>query len=251
MFQRRNTILSVSLVSGVALFLAAQGVAHSVIFAPIFQVKEMEVQWPQEMKRPIERYRLVPATSIFLLDLGNVSQVLGYRYPVAEVEAVRRILPNRIVATLRPRTVLAQVRADRYYPVADEGTIVAAGQPGPWPHLPIVTLDDVKGPFRVGDTIGRPSFWRISELLAAIRRQGGINGHGASHVKTRKGDLILLLDSGVEIRFDADHLESGWLHLMELAAQRGDVLDQARYLDFRFEDPVIGRDEKNAAHRRP
>jgi len=247
MASRHGAIFSVSLVSGVALFLFAQSAVRDVLSAPCFQVREVEVIWPKELERPAERYRLAPPTSIFWVDLGLVGSALGMRYPVMEVDAVRRILPGRLVVHLRPRRVVAQLRADRYYPVSDEGTVVAQGQANPWPHLPMVSLGNLKGPFHVGDSIREPHFWRASEILAAVHASGGLAGHGVNHIKTKEGLLTLLLDSGVEIRFLADHVEQGWQRLAELLRQRPDLLEKARYLDLRFEDPVIG----NLPKRRP
>ena len=242
---KRVTILSVSLASGIAILVAAQAFIHSVVLTPQLQVEEMEVVWSPELKRPIERFRLNPPTSIFHLDLNGVADALRKRYPTAEVEAVRRILPNRLVATLRLKSVVAQVHAaGRYYPITEEGTILSVGQASPWPHLPIFYLDGYRGTLRVGQTIDHSSFESASELLAAVLRQGGIAGYQVGSIRVKGRDLTLFLDSGLEIRFDADRLQHGWERLLELLTQKRQVLEEARYLDLRFEDPIIGGSKK-------
>ncbi|MBI3333635.1 MAG: hypothetical protein HYZ93_06050 [Candidatus Omnitrophica bacterium] len=246
MKKRPAAILSVNLLSGVVILLAAHGIVRSVLSAPRFRVDQLEVSWggagaaPSNV--PAERYRLLPPRSIFQVDLAAVAGALQRRYPAAELEEVRRILPNRLVATLRPRRVVAQLRAaGRYYAVSQDGTVVAVGQPSPWPHLPILLLEDLKGPFRVGQTLDHPSFWGACELLAMIRRQGGVAGHALNSIRGQRQALTATLDSGLEIRFSADQMDAEWQRLMELIAQKGDLLGQARYLDVRFEDPVIGK----------
>ncbi len=238
---RRGVILlSVSILSAAAAVLAVQGMVRSVLSASSFLVTELEVQWPSEMKRPADRYKLNSPVPIFNADLGAVAQLLRQKNPLAEIEAVRRILPNRIVATMRQRRVVMQVWAQRYYPVSDEGTVTMPGQAVPWPHLPIIFLDGVRGSFKVGDTFAQPQFWKAYELLAAVHRQGGIAGLGVNSIRCKGQDIALVLDSGLEIRFSGDDVSAGWSRLAGLLSQKPAVLAQARYLDLRFEDPVIG-----------
>ncbi len=237
---RRTTILSVSILSGAAFLFAAQATVKSILSAPVFQVKEIEVQWPKGTGSSSSRYRLNPPNSVFLLDLNAVASALQHRHPAAEVEMIRRILPNRLVARLRLRRPMAQIKADLYYPVAEEGLLLSGGKPTPWPHLPILFLEGLKGPWKPGQTVRHSAFEPICELLAAARRQGGIAGHGVSALKTKGSDLFLYLDSSVEIRFSRNRLEPGWQHLMELAAQRREIFDSARYVDLRFDNPAIG-----------
>ncbi len=244
-------IVSVSLVSGVALFLGAQAVMRPVFSAPCFIVREIEAQWAEENKRPVERYRLNPPTPIFNVDLGGITRVLQHYHPSAQVEAVRRILPNRIMATLKFKRAVLQVRADQYYPISEEGIVMLEGRSAPWPDLPILYVEGWRSPLRVASAFDRAVFDPTAELLALIRRQGGISGHGIGSVRSRGDDLILYLDSGQEIRFNILRLESGCQQLFDLLSQKPEILNGAKYLDFRFEDPVIGAGiEKKARGKR-
>ena len=241
MVSRPGTILSVSLVSGIGLLLGLQGVVRALVFHPSFLVEEVEVQWKGEVVKPMpDRYRLKPTTSIFEINLEALRRALVQRHSTAEVEVVQRILPNRVVATLRLKRGVAQVKADRYYPISEEGTVLSPGQAAPWPHLPALFLEEVKGPFRVGTEIEHPNFQVICELLSVIRRQGGIGGHGVGSLRSKGKELTLFLDSGLEIRFANHRLGEDWGRLTELVAQRPTVLNEAQYLDLRFKDPVVG-----------
>ncbi len=237
---RRGMLLSVSLASGAALLLALQGMVNPIFSYNRFMVEEIDAQWPPEMKLPPERYRLNPPTSIFRVDLGMVSQALQKGHPGVAVEAVRRVLPNRLVAALRPFKIIAQVKTDRYYPVSEQRIVVGRGEPSPWPHLPILYPEGVRRSFRVGETCQYPGFWQTSELLATIHRQGGVAGHGVSSVRSTAEQIVLSLDTGLEIRFSCSRLWPGWQQLIELLAQKQGFLEAARYVDLRFEDPVIG-----------
>ena len=238
--KRGVIFFSLSLASGMFVFLVVQVTAHNIVFSRLFQVQELEVRWPEHLKRPPDRYRVTPPVSIFQVDLQRVSDTLRGKYPVAQVDAVRRVLPNHLVATLRTRELLAQVRGDRYYyPVSEEGVVVGTGQAAPYPNLPIIYLDGLHGPLKIGNHFEDPIFWRASELLEAIRAQGGVAGHRVGSLRSNRNELTLYLDSGVEIRFSPERLGLGWQQLADLCMQKRQILEQARYIDLRYQDPVI------------
>ncbi len=238
---RRGIFLSVSLLSGVGAFLVIQGIYQSIICSPRFTVREIELVWPRELNRPMERYHLHPPTSIFKVNLQAVANALSQRYPSTEINAVRRILPNRLLATVREKRAIGQVKvADRYYPVDDEGKILLSGQRAPMPHLPILFLEGSRGIYQVGEFFSHPVFLSTSKLLQGIHRQGGLASHKLNSVRSRGQDLTLVLDSGLEIRFNSDRLEAEWNRLGALTVQKPEILDRAQYIDLRFGDPVIG-----------
>ncbi len=211
-----------------------------IVSAPYFMVDEIEVRWPAEMKYAPQHYRLRPSTSIFYLNLSQVSKALQQRHPGVEVEAVRRILPNHIVAQLRPLKVAFQVRSDRYYPVSEDGIVVGRGQSAPWPNLPIIVADGLHSSFRVGESIRHPYFWQAVELFVIVRHQGGIGGHAVTQLRSRADDLILFLETGQEIRFAGHRIWAGWQQLAELLTQKPELLNQVRYIDLRYNDPIVG-----------
>jgi cell division septal protein FtsQ len=236
--------LSVSLLSGVAILVIAQGAVRSLITAAPFQVLEAEARWVKGVSLPAQRYRIHPPTSIFQVDLFAVEQALQKQNPTAEVEAVRRILPNRLSATLSLKRIVGQIKVDRYYPVSEEGTVLLPGQDNPWPHLPLLIIEGLKGPLRVGQSLRSAGFGSAVELLDAIRRQNGLAGHRIGSIRIKGVDLILFLDSGLEIRFAGDRLSAGWQRLADLLSRKPEILEQARYIDLRFDDPVIGEKKK-------
>lgn len=254
---RRPAILSVSLLSGVALLLAGQAMLRSIANSPTFLVKELEARWllqpvPGALRTGTDaptgsrtltqvwRYRLNPPISIFQVDLHRVAQALKGRHPTAQVEVVRRVLPNRLVAFLRPAHLVAQLKADRYYPVSEEGTLLTEGQAAPFPHFPILFVENLTGPYRAGTRFKSSSLLSSCELLAQIRRQGGVAGHGVGSLRVQKGTMTLFLDSGLEIRLNPSHLFSSWQRFMELVIEKPHLLKDSRYVDLRFEDPAIG-----------
>ena len=236
----RVVFLSVSVVSALALMLAVQGMADSFLSQPVFLVHEVEVVWPEGSSAQPERFRLYPPTSVFRVDLESLGHAFQRRFPLSEVERIERVLPNRLRATMKTRRVVAQVRVDKkHYPVSDEGLVAAPGRIAPWEGVPVVELDPGPRLLHPGAQVGGAGFLRCAELLSAIRRDGGIAGHDVSRIRVSRGDIQVTLDTGVEIRFSSEQVWDEWQRLADLLSRKRELLDQARYVDLRFEHPVI------------
>ncbi len=238
-------LFSVSILSGAVLLLCLHSGVMAMLGSSRFLVQEIELQWPASMKRPPEHYRLRPARSIFNVDLRGIEKSVQGMFPTAEVLAVERRLPNHLIVRMNPRQVVAQIKLERFYPVSEQAVVVGAGRPTPWPNLPILSLEGVRGPLTVGGSFKNEDFQEVCSLLAAVGRLGGIFGHRAASVRTVRRDMILSLDSGTEIRFNIERLRRGWEQLTELMLQKRQLVEQARYIDLRFEDPVVSEGKKD------
>jgi len=251
---RGALLLSVSFISGIALLIAAQGAVDEFLSHPAFLVREVEVQWPAGTPAHSPRFRLNPPTSVFRVDLKALATSFQRKFPSLEVENIRRLLPNRLVATMRQRKIVGQVKvAGAYAPVSDDGILVYPASAAPRPGLPVLILEGARGPLRVGRSMDSPSFWKASELMCTLQRDGGIAGHKVTEVRVEGDGLFVRLESGAEIRFAGNHLATGWQQLAGLVGRSPGLLNEARYVDLRFGDPVIGeksKHEKRTARRR-
>lgn len=253
--RRGVLLLGVSFLSGIGLLMAAQGMVDDFLEHPAFQVREVEVQWPAGVKARSDRFRLNPPTSIFRVDLKSLAISFQRRFPSAEVEGIRRHLPNRLVAVMRPRKIVGQISVSGLYaPVSDDGILIFPASATPRPELPVLVLEGVKGPLRVGRSIDTASFWKASELLSTLHRDGGIAGHKVINVRVEGDNLFLALDSSAEIRFSGNNLSVEWQQLSSLIARSPGLLKEPRYVDLRYGDPVIGelrpKNEKRTSRRR-
>ena len=139
--------------------------------------------------------------------------------------------------------------------MSDDGILVTPASATPRAGLPVLLLPDLKGPLRVGRSIDSPSFWKASELLATLHRDGGIAGQRVHSVRVEGDGLFVALESGTELRFSGSQLAGGWQQLDSLIGRRPGLLSQASYVDLRFGDPVIGdkpktKNEKRTSRRR-
>ena len=248
----RGLLLSVSFMSGLALLIILQRGAEEFLSHPLFLVREVEVQWVGGVAQPRPtHFRLSPPASIFRVDLGSLSQAFRQKYPLAEVERMDCVLPNRIVAALRPRQIVAQLRLLRkYYPISENGRMVGTASDRALVNLPVLSLEGMRAdPLTVGTDLSRQGFWKVSDILAAVQRDRGIAGKPVREVRLQGEDLFVVLESGTELRFSSDELGEGWQRLWELISQRHSLLEEARYVDLRFEDPVIANRNQRVTSR--
>lgn len=247
----KSLLLSVSFLSGLGLLMAAQSAADHFFSHPAFLVREVEVRWPEGVSAQPTRFRLQPAVSVFSVELGALSRAFRQLYPTADVERVDRILPNRVVAVLHPRQVVAQLFTGRkYIPVSDDGHVIGRSSSRPFPALPVLLLERVSEPLALGQDLDPFGFWKASELLATFHRDHGVAGLGAAKLTVRGQDLFVDLENGCQLRFGSDRLGDGWRQLWELIVRRRDLLNQVQYVDLRYPDPVIGEKNKKAKTRR-
>jgi hypothetical protein len=61
--------------------------------------------------------------------------------------------------------------------------------------------------------------------------------------------MNLFLDSGLEVRLNSKHPEIGLDRLAQLMEKRDPLLEEARYIDLRFSDPVIARGKGSGGFR--
>ena len=253
--RRGVLLLGVSFLSGVTLLVGAQGAVDEFLSHPAFVVREVEVQWPAGAPPRSARFRLTPPSSIFRVDLRALATSFQRKFPTVEVEEIRRVLPNRLVATMRLRRIVGQVNLSGVYaPVSDDGILVLPAASAPRPGLPVLLLEGARGPARVGRSLDSASFWKASELLATLRRDGGIAGHRVTALRVEGDSLTLGLESGAEVRFSGGKLSEGWQQLSGVVGRSPGLLDRVRYVDLRFGDPVIveksAKNEKRASRRR-
>ncbi len=248
----RGVFFGLALIGILLVAIGLQALVQKFIVRPEFLVREIEIHWVGEQDPGPARFRLSPPTSIFLLDLNALQKAFQQRYPISEVRKVERQFPDKIVATMRKRRVVAQVYCGGlYYPVSDDALIVARGSRAPYDRLTILSSDGFNASsFQPGDPLGMDDFWKASELLVTLRRGEGLANHAVTRIRLTGTDIFVSLDTGVEVRFSKDHLKDGWHRLAGVLSQRRNVLTEAKYLDLRFEDPVIGENPETLKQKK-
>ncbi|OIO37393.1 MAG: hypothetical protein AUJ72_04645 [Candidatus Omnitrophica bacterium CG1_02_46_14] len=186
---------------------------------------------------------LTPGENVITLDLVNVQQMIKRKHPEFKEVLVRRVLPNRVEVLLKRRTPVAQVvYSPRYVQIDKDLVILPGSSPIPFKNLAIIqgALVPNEGLF-VGVSIQDPNTKKAMKLTELIKQSNLLRNHHLTKIDI--GDpknLVLFVDSDIEIRIGNSHLIERFKILDQTL--KTIVLDRSkiRYIDLRFDDVVVG-----------
>lgn len=211
-----------------------------------FRIKDI---LPQGAAGP-EEFAYLKGRNIFDLDLKKESNRILNSFPDYSEIRLAKILPNRIFVGMNRRRALALVKLYRYFAVDQNGVFFhPAASAGGDPELPVITGLETKifGPksglsynikelaaslelirrMRVNDTLG---IFRIIKIDA--KNISDISMFIATTTKENKAVII-------EVKLDGKSLQDKVSILARLCSQAKAELQNVKYLDLRFREPVI------------
>lgn len=184
-------------------------------------------------------------TNIFFVDLNAMKDRIEASHPEFKDIVIRRLLPNRLVVEGKLRKAVAQIRSDRYYPVDKNGVLLRDVVNFPSPDLPIVT--------GMGINLAKVSMPRFTEFkeqkltnaLALINEIADNDKLKAYRLKvvdiTDPGNLTFSLETiNVEIKIGNTDFKERLDVLATVIGQLGSDINNFKYIDLRFEDPIMG-----------
>ena len=187
----------------------------------------------------------VIGANIFFIDLDEFKRKVETSHTEFKDVIVKRILPNKLIIEAQLRKPIAQIRSDRYYFVDKEGVMLPDVKNFPDPDLPIISGIGVNLAKVKPYNFTKLERDRIGKALAIIKGMRDIEGLQALKLKsvdvTDPGNLSFFLErSDVEIKIGNSDFEKRLRVLATLLEQVGPDVDNFRYIDLRFEDPIIG-----------
>ncbi len=201
-------------------------------------------QW---LSDPRLGYRLHPPVHILRADLAALAEAIRREHPQLARVAVHRELPNRLVAQVTLREPVGQLRGRQYYLVSADGVILAPGSPTAWEKLPVLLCGPRTAAYHPGQSCALPELSQAVGVLAEVQRAHALGAHWVSAVRvasaispTDPTAITLVLDNGLELRTAPGDLGIRLVRLAELMTHRSQEMEQAQYVDLRFDDLVIG-----------
>ncbi|MFH1479083.1 MAG: cell division protein FtsQ/DivIB [Candidatus Omnitrophota bacterium] len=183
--------------------------------------------------------------NIFFVDIQSLKNKIESLHPEFKDIAIRRLLPNKIIVKAILRKPAAQVRSDRYYLVDREGVFLNDVRNFPDPGLTIIT--GLIGNFAKKESLNFTQFEKekLDKALAIINEMSSDNNLSAYKLRhidvTDPGNISFVLDlSGLEIKIGKSGFNNRLKMLATVLGEIGDDIDEFRYIDLRFEDPIIG-----------
>jgi cell division septal protein FtsQ len=180
--------------------------------------------------------------SLWDVDLRALSAELQKQEPALKSVRVTRQLPNTVRISAIPRMPIAQVRLDRWYPVDRDGFILPEPSQEAYPRLVQLTGLDRTAlkPGRAYEDGQLPLALRVAEKM---RRAPALVSRKVVEINVADPEQIwFVLDSEMEVRCGSEAELEAHLnrlkHAFRALAKRREL--EVRYIDVRFDEPVVG-----------
>ncbi len=232
------------------------GVATFVQRSPYFWVSTIDVQLApgqQWLTDPRIGYRLPSPLHLWQANLAGLADAIRREHPQLATVVVHRQLPNRLVAEVTLRDPVGQLRGRRFYLVAPDGMVLTPGSPTAWEGLPVLLLGSRTAAYQPGQSCAVPELRQAVAVLREIQQSNVLGAHRVSAVRLMPtgpeatADLItVVLDNGLELRAIPGELGPRLARLGELMRTKGREMEQAQYVDLRFDDLVVGLKDDNS-----
>lgn len=182
--------------------------------------------------------------NIWTVDLRQLTDQLKAQRPHLKRVRVIRRLPDTLVIEVLARVPVAQVQlsAGTWHAVDREGVVLPSLGRAPASHLAILKgLHPAR--LKVGRASAEADLQRAVRMAESLQRAPALIGHRLTSLDVGDEEgLVAVLDETLEVRFGrADQLAEQLPRLRRVLALVQERSLDARYLDVRFEDPVVGQ----------
>ena len=187
----------------------------------------------------------VIGANIFFIDLNKFKDEIEKSHTEFKDIVVRRLLPNKLIVEAELRRAIAQISSDRYYFVDREGVLLPNVKNFPEPGTPIITGIGINLAKIKPYNFSRFEKDKIDKALEIIIEMENIEE--LSQIKLKSVDIadpgnisFFMEDASVEIKIGNEDFPKRLKVLATLIEQVGADINNFKYIDLRFEDPIIG-----------
>lgn len=242
-------IIAALLVGGIGLSFVS--IKHAFLETGYFIVKGVELELYGET-RYLRSSSLtgfndknIVGVNIFFIDLKAFKEEIELAHPEFKDVIVRRLLPNKLIVRARMRKAVAQIRSDRYYPVDAKGVLLPDVKNFPDSELPLI-IGISANPAKIqranfGNFDGE-KIAKALDIIKEMREREELSKYKLKSVDaTDPGNFSFFLErSNVEIKIGNSDFKNRLSTLATVLEQLGSDIDKFKYIDLRFEDPIIG-----------
>ena len=181
------------------------------------------------------------AKSVFALNLKAIAQVLQASYPDAKDISVMLALPDKLVIRLKLRKPVALVRADKLYPVDEEGVMLPVADASSLKWVPTVDGVQIRPDERRTKLIVSRNLKAAIDLLRNIKDVKGVADYGVEAVDVKDlSNISFYLRNGIEVRIGSENFKGRLTALAKTLKDPRLIMERIKYIDLRFGDAVIG-----------
>jgi len=216
----------------------------------LFNVKGLDVRFYDDknvLRRGssggIEDKRVLGA-NIFLVDLNDLKERIEAAHPELRDIVVRRALPDRLIIQARQRLAVAQVYGDRLYSIDKDGVFLPYANNSVEGDIPLISGIRVAGPAR-SSAVQKERIKKALFLIDALSVNKKllmyrIKTVDISDIRNISFFLSAKDAEKVEIKIGDGEFNKRLDVLATIMEQLGQDIGRVKYIDLRFEDPIVG-----------
>jgi len=216
----------------------------------LFNVKGLDVRFyddknvlRREFSGGIEDKHVLGA-NIFLVDLNDLKKRIESDHPELRDIVIRRALPDRLIVQARQRMAVAQVYGDRLYFIDKDGVFLPYANNPAERNIPLISGIRVAGPAR-SSTVQKEKIRKALFLIDALSANKKLSKCQIKTVDIADSRNISFFLSAkdaekVEIKIGDGEFNKRLDVLATILEQLGQDIERVKYIDLRFEDPIVG-----------
>ena len=213
-----------------------------------FSVKGLDIRFYDE-KNVLRRESFsdiedkdVLGANIFLVDLKGFKDRIESKHPELRDIVVRRALPNRLIVQARRRLPVAQVYGDRLYLIDKDGIFLTDAK-NIGEDMPLISGIRVS-PSR-GSSVQKEKINKALFLIYALSQNSKLTRFKIKTIDIADSrNISFFLNASdaekVEIKIGDGEFNKRLDVLAMVIEQLGRDIDRVKYIDLRFEDPIVG-----------
>jgi cell division septal protein FtsQ len=224
---------------GFVLFTGYTNAVEFVTNSPLFQVKDVMVDRSIQFI-DMRALRDLKGNNIFRVNIKRVERQISNAYPYISQLRVVRQLPDRILVLAKKRDPLLQLFLKKKYLVVDSEGVALYYTPQP-ANLPVVSgIPIERGWLFLGRPIEGAEIEKAVDILNSFKSSPYLQ-HWKIHA-VEAGNLSkidLSVGENMHVILDQDHTQDK-IDLLQMLISANKVnLNQVKYIDLRFKEPVI------------
>ncbi len=183
--------------------------------------------------------------NIFNIDLARESQYLAQHYPNYRQIRLVKIFPNRIFIDFIKRKPVAAIKLYRYFYVDKDAVIFDTAEQLEDQDLPVILGLETKifGP-KKGSRYNIKELTVALDIIRELRANRFLRGYKIKKINVANLSNASFTIEELEIKLDAYNIKEKFTILAGLLNQEKNDLNNIKYIDLRFKEPVIKFNDK-------
>jgi len=238
------TILVACIGVGIVMF------QYMFVDSDLFNVKGLDVRF-YDQKNMLRRVSFsdiedkdVMGTNVFLVNLKSFKERIAAAHPELRDIVVRRALPNRLIVQARQRVPVAQVYGDRPYFIDKDGVFLPyAKDSSDEEMIPIIT--GIRASPSRGGSAQKEKIDKALFLIETASANQKLSKYKIKKIDiTDSRNISFFFNAAdaekVEIKIGEGEFTKRLEVLSTVLEQLGGDIQRVKYIDLRFEDPIVG-----------